>query len=76
MVGTATAEVRMGRKKKGPASEMITVKIKRSIHTKLGIIASVEHRDISDLLSEVSEAPVDRRYKIALAKLNEAEGGK
>jgi hypothetical protein len=72
---TQTVERPMARKRSGPDPvPMTTVKIAKSLHTKLRVISGVLGRDISDLLTEVATAPVDKLYKQAVAKLNrEAE---
>jgi hypothetical protein len=73
-----TAEKTMARKKRsgGEPVPMTTVKITRALHSKLRIVSGVLGRDISDLLTELAQAPVDKLYKQALARLNkQAEEG-
>lgn len=79
MTDTLVAERPMARKKK-PENELApalaAVKIGKAEHARLKIVSSVEGRDIADILTEMVRATLDKRYRAALAKLNEAEGGK
>jgi hypothetical protein len=49
----------MARKQK---REDVSVKIDAKIHRKLKVIAAIEGRDIAEILSEIAEPVVDRRY--------------
>jgi hypothetical protein len=75
---TLLAERPMGRKKKAPeemAPALASVKIAEVEHARLKIVSSVEGRNIADILTEIIRGPVEKRYKAALAKLNEREKG-
>jgi hypothetical protein len=75
---TLVAERPVGRKKKSEVAgqpPFITVKIARSVHAKLAIIASEQGRDLSDLLTEIASGPVDKLYKQTLARLNQKAQG-
>jgi hypothetical protein len=52
----------------------VTVKIGRPEHARLKLVAGVQGRDISDLLTDLVRGPLERLYKQALAKLNAEEG--
>lgn len=72
---TQTPENAMGRKKTSKSEGPIytTVKIERAVHARLKIVSGITGRDISEMVSEILKAPVDRLYKDAVAKLSEPE---
>lgn len=70
----------MGRKKKTAGDEpkqsaFVTVKIGRTEHAKLRIVAAHQDRDLADILTDIVRAPIDRLWKQALKEQGEqAEG--
>ena len=70
----------MGRKKKAAdnqpkPSSFVTVKIGRSEHAKLRIVAAHQDRDLADILTEIVRTPIDRLWKQALKEQGEQAKG-
>ena len=57
---------------KSEPSPYVTVKIKRGQHTKLSFLSSAQGRDISLILAELLEAPLDKMYRQEQTKLDRA----